>query len=174
MDLVSVFCRCLPSLLTLVIFEIRSVCMSRLSWTTILFVLPRIGGMAGMYYCAQPLVEMGVSWTFWLELAWTWSLLTSASQVARSIGLSHCAQFQHIYFLKKLNSCVRYWFKSFTYIKHLIAWETLWDLVSFTDEEDEAQRGKGDCSTPHSYYKVQAIFGSSGQWPLLYIASQAF
>jgi hypothetical protein len=54
----------LPALFILVTFKAGSCFMPRLASTSIpLFVLPRVARRAGTYYQAQPLVEMGVSWT---------------------------------------------------------------------------------------------------------------
>jgi hypothetical protein len=44
----------------LITFEIGSYFMSRLGWTTILFLLPYETEMIGMCHCTQPLVEMEI------------------------------------------------------------------------------------------------------------------
>jgi hypothetical protein len=49
----------------LVIFEIASLFMPEPTWTlTLLFMLPFVTGMLGAFYHSLPLVEMGVSLTF--------------------------------------------------------------------------------------------------------------
>jgi hypothetical protein len=54
--------------------------------------------MTGMCHCAQLLVEMGVSLTFCLDWAGTMTLLVSASQIGRIIGMSHWARIFFFFF----------------------------------------------------------------------------
>jgi hypothetical protein len=56
----------------------------------LLFVLPCGAGMTGQCHQAQPLFEMGISWTFYLSWTQTAVLPISASQVARITGVSQC------------------------------------------------------------------------------------
>jgi hypothetical protein len=71
-------------------FEIRSHFMPGLAWTVILlFVLPAIAGMTGMYHYTQLLVKMEVSWTFCSGWFWIVIIPIYASQVVRIAGLSY-------------------------------------------------------------------------------------
>jgi hypothetical protein len=75
---------------SLVIFRIGSHFIPGPRWIEILlFVLPGITGMMGVYHHTQPLVEMGVSQTFCPGWPQTLILPISASNVARIIGVSH-------------------------------------------------------------------------------------
>jgi hypothetical protein len=66
--------------------------MPKPDWTMVLlFVLPSIVGMTGMYHYAQLLVEMGSNELF--ALSTVVIISSSTSQVARIIELSHSSSF---------------------------------------------------------------------------------
>jgi hypothetical protein len=68
----------------LVIFKIRSCFMHRPAWTSILFVLSCVAGMAGAHHHAQPLKEMEPHHFFalaGLKLWSSWSLISAANIV---------------------------------------------------------------------------------------------
>jgi hypothetical protein len=65
-------------------------------------MLPCVSGMANMYHHTQILlIEMGGSHEFFAQAGLQWQFSQSTSQIAKTIGLSHCTWLNIIFFFKQ-------------------------------------------------------------------------